>query len=114
MQKFLMLDDGCFGSISYDECSTIFSGVFSRGLHSVIQYYADMALELCDKRLSAQGASMTAQVQLLRLVLPNQARDYLHKVMQATGSSRALAHYGQRQGYPWWQYSIQDRKAGCT
>jgi len=57
-ERQLMLTNGCWGSASLSACNAVMGGVFSRGLHAVIQVYSDLAASVLEKRLGP-GSSWT-------------------------------------------------------
>ena len=61
-ESTLMLSDGCQGSSRYDECIVIFDGLFSRGLHAVVQEYSDVVTNLLTKRSAMSGAVVPVAV----------------------------------------------------
>ena len=60
-----MAHDGCLGSPVYTECSTKFNGVFGKGLHGVLQLYANSLLEVVlslTSGIASTSLGATAQV----------------------------------------------------
>lgn len=64
-----MSSNGCLGAKDVAVCSTAFTGLFTRGLHAVIQFYADQMLQLLMQRRTVPATPLAAQVSRL---LPSQ------------------------------------------
>lgn len=63
MQKSLMLSDGCIGASNVTECASVDHGVFSTGLHSVVQSYISTANSVLGSIPTV--ANVTQQVTLI-------------------------------------------------
>ena len=57
-----MLTDGCQGSSNLVECRGVVNGLFSKGLHAVVQYYVVNGMNLFRSRLQEPWRSMTVKV----------------------------------------------------
>jgi hypothetical protein len=49
-QKRIVLEDGCIGSPRAEECRTVYNGAMVHGVHSAVQVYTTLALELLAQR----------------------------------------------------------------
>ena len=60
LQRKLMLTDGCYGASNTTDCSLVVNGLFSKGLHAVIQYFCGTLRDVLNVR-----ATMDTSVVLL-------------------------------------------------
>jgi hypothetical protein len=62
----LMLNDGCYGDADPVGCRSVINGLFSKGLHAVIQFYSatarDWALALNTTAIMSQTVAVSADV----------------------------------------------------
>jgi hypothetical protein len=52
LQRTLMLTNGCFGSSQPSQCMAVSNGLFLKGLHAVVQYYAASIMDVLVFRMS--------------------------------------------------------------
>jgi hypothetical protein len=57
VQKAIVMEDGCEGSMRQEACRSVYNGAMVHGVHAALQAYTTLGLELLALRRAAATAS---------------------------------------------------------